>query len=51
MKDLGFTTQERLENIDVMVWQYVDVIFDLVRKVQRLMELKKHLTEQINSGK
>ena len=42
-KIMNFTTEEQIENIDKMVFQYMDVILDLVKKISELLEKRKEL--------
>ena len=46
MKD--FSIKERLANIDVMMWQYIGIAFDLLEKIIGMMELRQELLDREN---
>ena len=43
---MNFTTEEQIENIDKMIFQYLDVILDLVKNITELLEKRKELLNQ-----
>jgi len=43
---MNFTTEEQIENIDTMIFQYLDVILDLVKNITELLEKRKDLINQ-----
>ena len=44
----NFTSQERLENIDDMIWQYLSISFDLLEKIMDMLEQRQGLIGQNN---
>jgi hypothetical protein len=40
---MEFTTQEQLDNIDEMVIQYLETIFDLMENIMDMLELRGRL--------
>ena len=45
---IPFSTEERLDNIEEMLIQYIETTFDLLEKIMDMMEARKELINQIS---
>ena len=45
---MSFSPQQRIENLDEMVFQYLDVIFDLMENIMDMIEKRNKLIDEIN---
>jgi len=47
-KNQEFTNQERLENIDKMIFQYLNHIKETTEKITELLDKRKLIIEELN---